>query len=477
MSGLKGMFEEEFERASGDFVGLAEFDELGAVRSVRRRRATRSMTVAAAGVVGVGVLSVGLFSFAGGDGDPASTPSVTPSATSSSSVSPSPSAEPSVSASPSAVAEAAAAAANEPGPGWFLLDVQVEEDTLVDGSDTWVQADRSTDTLLLVSPGGETTEVLDVADYSASWPVAWFGGEVALLRQELSADSFGWSGTLLTVDLDSGDVLQTLEQEPDSEYDFYYQPWFGALDGGSRIVTLEYLGGLTGSVAVGAVDGASTPLCDTAAVQNDQALSPSGDRFVCFDLDEDREAAGESDSLPATVVVVAPTDGSASEEVTRLSRFAGRYEPSGWMSETELLFARENDAGAYVYFVLDTDSGEVRDAEVPLEASEQLAIFDYDTGTYARGEGADVVFYDESGVRIASATCEGGYLDAEYLTEFSGGRAMVLCGGSSPNGGYGEGSRAAVWLADLVDGGATEIDLSAYPDGDYRTRALPYWGE
>ncbi|MDN4474124.1 hypothetical protein [Demequina zhanjiangensis] len=93
MSELRDILQGRHDRLATSLRDAAEFDELTAVGTVKRRRRTRALVTSTSTVLGVGALSLGAFLLLPGasdDGDPAATlsPSPTPTVTASPSASP-----------------------------------------------------------------------------------------------------------------------------------------------------------------------------------------------------------------------------------------------------------------------------------------------------------------------------------------------------------------------------------------------------
>lgn len=346
MSGLKGMFGDEFSDLSASLRGAAEFDELSAVRSVRRRRTTRSMTVAAGGVLAVAAVGVGALTWGGGGhGEPAT--SMSPS--------------PTPSASPSEAVDAAPTL-DDARPGWFLLAAYVE------GSESRVSA---------LAPDGTVIEVGSLEDVGATSVLAWHSGEVVVFDQEATAASFYPVGTVSRTDVTWRLPTEAYPTNESGE-------WVGMLSDDRAVVGRFGGEGSTYS----AVDdlGNESELCDGWALPSAQAVSPDGSQVMCF---------AWADGGRGTDVVVASASGKV-RTVAHLTRDWTEYSYAGWLDTATALISRTDESGTALYFALSLDSGEVEEVETGLPSSAQVAVFSPEAGVYVRQELGAIAFYDAS---------------------------------------------------------------------------------
>ncbi|MDN4472137.1 hypothetical protein [Demequina zhanjiangensis] len=447
MSGLKGMFDDEFRDLSASLRDAPEFDELAAVRSVRRRRTTRTMTVAAGGVLAMAAVGVGALAWGGGsDGGPAT------------SVSPSPT--PSVSASPSASASASptddgVVTSADATDGWFLLSVQVDQDAPyfeVDlGGGIEPVGSRATDALLMVSPDGELTEIGTLDQYDASRLVGWTG-EQMWLDQDNGQYFYAVledteQNRLLTVDLESGQVISQAHPSYDESYAIGGPQWVGGVSASEFVVGLPT--SESWGIARASMGSVSSVLCHSFALLAAMSVSPSGDSVVCFNVDAGRSS-----------VEMAATDGSYVREVADLQSNWPTVVVVGWVDETTVLFAESGDEG-FGYFALDLETGSIEVVAVPWAASYAVATYDNESETYVRSEGGITEFYGAEGTLLTSFDCSAGDYAVVPAVVYSGSKAIVKCAGAVSEGI--DHPRESVVLVDLETGAVQLLDLVGYP--------------
>lgn len=160
-------------------------------------------------------------------------------------------------------------------------------------------------------------------------------------------------------------------------------------------------------------DGA-TELCSTAdSSEPFTMISPDGKTAVCFD-----PIGAES----TDVVVVSIGEKPSANVVTNFTHPADQYTRIGWLSDTELLFARPVGEG-YRYFTLNTASGQWEDTFLPGDLDGTLPMLDAATGSYVVTSWGKADVYDADGALISEAACEATVPQVVMAPQ----RALVTC--------------------------------------------------
>lgn len=349
---------------------------------VRSRRRARAATMSLGGVLGIGVLGLGIYLVDPRDADADAGPAASGSTSHSPHVSPSGDASPSASAradswwaSPQAGSFVVATPREADGGTRLGLTIILPDGTLVDAGaveEPYTKVSAWTPAGLLLTQGSKPRQT-----------ALWSGdtgtlSDVTPLGESSSVIAVVGGHVVLSTLPDQGEGAQTRRQ-------------------------------LSVAMSDGEVD-----LCDTGdASDSSLTLSPDGKTLVCLE---------PVDAHQSNVIVATVNPQIAVNQVATFTHPASDYTRIGWVSDTELLFARALAQG-YRYFTLDTSTGTWSDTFLPGDLDGTLPVLDQSTGSYVVSSWGNAVAYDAAGTVLGEVPCA----DNKPVVVMAQARALIAC--------------------------------------------------